>query len=397
MTIINNDFKTIQLVCYNSAIDQKETRVFRYLLAKLLVSHTDKYTSKLSMSIQLEALYGALLSARTELNANINTVMLSMTIANPQIVGDETLLNDAIAFFKSVIFDHKSFDASIFEEEKRLLIEQWQSLKDQKSKYANFKFNQLFRSPDLTGYPISGTLAEIKKVTLESLESYYKHTFLSEDMHLIINGHIEPFYDKQLENLASKTLQFETTFRKPRPLKEVVESTDMKQAMIYLGYTYPVYRFDALYEAALLTHLIIGGYPESRMFKIIREQKALCYDIRSQYDMLKGTFMISSGVAIDMVDEAKNAMIALVNQTIVTGVTAHELSTAKRYMIHQFKAGLDHQSYFTTRAYFSYITQKQSSIEDRIHRLEQVTLEEVSTVLKQLTLDTIYILKGEAS
>ncbi len=399
MDIIKNDFKTIQLVCYNSAIDTKETRVYRYLLSKLIVSHTNKYKTKLDMSIRLEALYGALLSARTELNGNINTLGISLTIADPKIVGDDHLLEETITFFKDIIYDHDFFDEAIFNDEKRLLIEQWQSLKDNKAAYANHRFSELFRKPDLSGFPLSGTLSQIRKATPEGLFQYYKDVYLNEDFHLIANGNINQFDETQIlhKNHVKKDLPFETSFRKTHPLIEIEEETDMNQAMIKFGYIFPIYRFDQSYASALLANVIIGGYPESRLFKEIREKQALCYDISSNYDVYKGTFVISSGVAIDMLDKAKKSINDLINETIQNGISEDELVTAKGYVVHQLKAGLDHQSYFTKRAYYAYLTTVDESIESRIEALSFTTVDDVNNAIKQLKLDTIYVLKGVMS
>lgn len=397
MLMIKNDFKTIQFVCYNSAIDTKETRVYRYLLSKLLVSHTNKYLTKLDISVHLEALYGALLSARTELNGNINTLGISLTIADPKIVADSELLDQAKQFFHDIIFDHDSFNADIFEDEKRILIEMWQSIKDNKSSYANYQFSKLFRLPDLTGYPISGPLSLIRKATPEGLYRYYKDVFLKEDMHIIINGNIENNDGIILKGYTHKDIPFNMSFRKMRPFKEETETTDMNQAIIKYGYMFPIYRFDQNYPAALIANLILGGYPESRLFKDIREKQALCYDVSSNYDVYKGTLVISSGVAIDTLDNAKTSITKLVDDMIENGITDHELKTAKGYVIHQLKAALDHQSYFTKKAYYTYLTGKDEPIDARILGILDVTVNDVNKVLKELHLDTIYVLKGEKS
>lgn len=399
MKIINNDFKTIQLVSYHSAIDNKKDRAYRYLLSRLIVAQTNKYQTKLAMSVRLEALYGALLSAKTELNGNINTIGVSLMIADPKTVGDDQLFDDAVAFFKSVIYDHDSFDQDIFEDEKRILIEQWETLKDHKAAYASYKFNEIFRLPDLTGYPMTGTLSDVRKTTAKGLYAYYRDVFLNDDMLVVINGHIVD--ESKLSALnhmsISKHLLFETTFRKPRALSSTYEETEMNQAIIKLGYTFPIYRFDDDYPEAMLTNVIIGGYPESRLFKIIREQEALCYDVSSSYDTYKGTLAVSAGVAIDREDDAKRAMIDLINQTIAEGITEDELQMAKGYVSHQLKASMDHQSFFTKRAYYMYLTSFDESVESRIRRIQKITVEGVSLAMKRLYLDTVFVLKGKQS
>ncbi len=397
MDIIKNDFKTIQFVCYNSAIDTEKARVYRYLLSQLLVSHTNKYPTKLDMSVRLEALYGAHLSAHCELNGNVHTMGISLTIADPKLVGDHTLMTEAISFFKAIIFDHDGFDEAIFKDERRVLIEQWETLKDNKATYANYRFSELFKLPDLSGYPLSGTLKEIKSMTSQKLFDYYKHVFLNENMHVIINGHIENQY--QFDDLAAlqhdKALDFKMTFRQARGFKEFTEETTMKQAIIKIGYLFPIYRFDELYTAALIGSVIIGGYPESRLFKSIREAQALCYDISASYDPYKGNMTVSSGVAVETLDKAKKAITKLIEETIADGLSEDELQMAKGYIIHQFKSGPDHQTFFTRQAYYRYLTHHDEPIALRIEMVEKVKLTDVNRALKSLSLDTIYVLKGQ--
>ena len=151
MRFIDNDFKTIQFAVFFSDYDDRKKSVYRFLLPKLLTSHTKDFPLKQEMHEKLEHLYGAYFKLRTERYGNINTVSMVLTIVNPKIANDPTLLNEAIQLIKNAIFNRTYFSKEIFEEEKRLLIEQWLTLKDKKILYAHAKFHEHFLKKDLYG------------------------------------------------------------------------------------------------------------------------------------------------------------------------------------------------------------------------------------------------------
>jgi predicted Zn-dependent peptidase len=398
MILIKNDFKTIQFSVYFTDFDEEDTRVYRFLLPKLLTSHTNKLINRQMMSEKLEDLYGAYFKVRTERIANLNIINIVLTIVDPKIVDDSKLLDQALEMFHQVLFERSSFNEDIFNEEKRMLIEQWETLKDKKRLYAQTKFFEHFFSHDPYGYPLSGKLKDIKKTTLPKLIDYYNNVFLSNMRKVVINGRIDIDDQKKIEKqLVRDTIMdmpFISKFRKPKDVRFFEEKTNMKQAIIKIGYHFPIFRKDELYHASVLLDTILGGYPDSRLFKEIREKSGLCYDISSSYDYYKGFIMISSGVDAD---NRENALLEIKNQVnllINQGITEVELIQAKSYFIHQVKSSLDSQSTLTKRAFIRDLLNENETVEEKIEAIKAVTIEDVEKALKELTLDTIYVLYG---
>ncbi len=398
MLIIKNDFKTIQIAVYFTDLETPDTRVYRFLLPKLMVAGTDQTPTRLMMNRRLEQLYGAYIKPRTERIGNLSIMSLTMTIADPKIVGDDLLWHDAIRLLKEVLFDHQTFNEEIFYEEKRMLIEQWETLKDKKRAYANYQFQRLFFEHDAYGAPLSGSLDEVKKTSLKGLEEYYQK-IKQQARTIILNGHIDDHMQDELHQVIGSNIPFNKTFvtefRAPRPLVKSVESTVMKQAIVNMGYILPIYRKDELYDAAVILDTILGGYPESRLFKEIREKEGLCYDVSSNYDHYKGVLMITSGIDLSKVDFATKRIENLVEMMKLDGITSEELEHAKAYYIHQIKASLDSQSTLTKRAFIRDLLHYQESVEVRIAHISKVTIDDVKKALTMLTLDTIYVLEGE--
>lgn len=398
MTDINNGFKTIQFALYFTDNDDLDTRVYRFLLSKLLISHTQTYPTKALMHKNLEELYGANLYARVERHANLNIVGVVFTCVNPLIVKDPLLLDQFIELINEMFVERTFFNEDIFQEEKRLLIEQFDSIKDNKRVYANYEFTKLLFGDDLYGYPLPGRIEDIKKVKLDDLIAYYKNQFLNQDIKIYLNGHIKEyltlFKSKCLIKEKDKQFDIDLTFRNPRLHLHQEEETKMNQAIIKLGYINNIYRFDEQYEAMLCFDLILGGYPESRLFKEIREKQALCYDVSSGYDYYKGISVITSGVAKDKKDYALNEIKKLVEDFKVNEISQDELDHAKAYIKHQIQSSMDHQSYLTKSTFLKRILNETVSTQERLERLEKVQLDEVVKISKSIVLDTTYALYG---
>ncbi|MFA5471372.1 MAG: pitrilysin family protein [Acholeplasmataceae bacterium] len=400
MIQIKNEFKTIQFALFFTDYDEKDTRVYRFLLPKLLISHSNTYKTKTMMQKKLEDLYGARLYTRSERHANLNVMSFMLTIVDPVIVDDHDLINQSIALLNDIFVDRSYFDEDIFMEEKRLLIEQWETLKDHKRVYANVEFGKAFFGDDLSAYPMSGTLEDIKKLTLDDVISYYQKKFYDNEIKIIINGHIDEHIqtikDSLLIKAKSKDFDIEFKFRDVKTLNQIQEETKMNQAILKLGYHLPIFRFDPLYEAALCVDTILGGYPESRLFKEIREKQGLCYDVSSNFDFYKGVLIVSSGVSKQQKDYALEEIIKEVDRLKIDKVDLEELSYAKAYLVHQIKSSLDSQSYLTKRQYFRDIFNDQTPTEKRIENILNVSLEVICQVIDMIKLDTTYVLYGGA-
>jgi predicted Zn-dependent peptidase len=398
MLFVKNDFKTIQLSIYFTDLDEKESSVYRFLLPKLITTHTHTIGSKKLMNEKLEDLYGAYFKSRVERIGNLSVASIQMTFVNPKIIEDDHLFDQALELFHQVIFDHETFNIDIFEEEKRMLLEQWETIKDKKRIYAVNQFNQYFFEHDAYGYPISGTYKDIKKLNIDKLHKYYNQILLKNNIRLIANGDLsQEQMDKIMHfGLQKTTLEtpLELKFRGAREAIEIKEETKMQQAILKIGYHFPIFRNDPLYYPAILLDDILGGYPESRLFQDIREKQGLCYDISSNYDPYKGVMFISSGVDLKHMDHALDSVKRLVNELIQEGVTPTELEHAKAYFSHELKSSLDSQGIQTRRIFLKDILGFNETIEEKLVAIEKVTIESLKEAAQYLTLDTVYILHG---
>ncbi|MFP4178009.1 MAG: M16 family metallopeptidase [Acholeplasmataceae bacterium] len=400
MVILKNDFKTIQLAAYFTDLDEQHTLLYRFLLSRLLASHTPSLDTKRRMNEHLEFLYGAYFSTNIYRLSDLNVIRIALTFPDPKIVEDATLLKRAASLFASVIDRRDSFKADLFREEVRMIKEQWETLKDRKRLYAQMEFYRHFFKGDSYAIPVSGSREQLETVRLDGLYAYYRDVFLNNPRIFIASGRISSKEEADLRALFSaKEKRNERTpnlsFREPRKeLLKVEERTDMQQAILRIGYHIPVFRDDPLYTATVILDFVIGGYPESRLFKEIREKAGLCYDIQSAYDPYKGVLMVSSGVDSSLRDQALRRIREEVERVRSDGITESELSSASMYYINYLRSSLDRQAVLTHRAFIKEVLGRDESVEERIVAIRNTTIAEVRRAAEKLTIDTVYVLYG---
>lgn len=399
MHFIHSDYKTIQVSFHMIEKDDVKKRAYRFLLSKMLSTHTNRHQTKQQLQTHLQDLYGASLSGRTSLIANLNVMQLGFVMVNPMIVDDTSLFDQMLSLFKDMLFDRKFFSKQIFDHEKRMLIEQWESVKDQKGLYAKLQFNKHFFGDHPYGYPMSGTLEDIKSMTLDDMHAYFQDVIKTNQIDIIINGYVKDHQDK----IESYFESYETnnhfdlslSVLTPNKYQEVFEYLEMQQAVIYLGYHLPVLRNDKYYDAALCFNMIVGGYAESILIKEIREKQGFCYDVRSQYDPLQATFVIKSGVDLSRKKEAIDAFRSVINDLVHYGLNEEALTHAKASIIHQLKSSYDSQSSMTLRVFFDMLYKESYTLDEKIDMISSVTFEDVMHVYHLLKHQVTYVISGD--
>ncbi|MFA5560779.1 MAG: insulinase family protein [Acholeplasmataceae bacterium] len=398
MIILNQDFKTIQLAVYTTQEDEITWRSYRRVLPYLLVNQTEKIKTKREMSEYLENLYEAYFSVQSEVIGNLYITSIILTCIHPNFVDDPTYFDQIVNLFKAVVNPKHNLSASIFEEEKRNLIERWQTLKENKQAYGFQNFSQHFYVESENKISVGGRLSDVKKMSYDSLNQVID-AFNDSPRSYVFNGR---FSQELITELNSTFTESNSNNVKPTLVvkrksrtKTHIDRLEMNQALLYLGYRLPILRTDELNDAAILFNTILGGYANSRLFRIIREEMGLCYAINSIYNNMQGSIVIYAGVNQKERDKSIAAIRGVVHHLVTAGITEEELNEAKENQIHSLKSSFDMQSFQTKRAFSSALFPPVLTLEKRIDKINSVTKKDLEVVANALEFETLYVLQGE--
>ena len=126
----------------------------------------------------------------------------------------------------------------------------------------------------------------------------------------------------------------------------------------------------------------------------VREKLSLCYYASSGLMKYKDVMLVSSGVEFDKVGQAEGEILSQLYKCQTGDFSGDELEWARRSVVSTLLTTLDTQS----RLEDYWLGQAAAGLEEGpdqlADRVERVTREQVVTAAQDLTLDTVYFLKG---
>ena len=395
----NKSFKTIQIVFWFKEELNLETIGYRFLLSKLLRYATDQNPTPKQFNEKLSFLYGTRLVENVKLTKDSHFICYVLTLPDPKIMEESHLLEETLLLVKEMIYDRNLFDEKHFKVVKQNSLDMIDKIKEDKTNYGKLKYYQTIYKDHPFGQMSTGSRKLLESITLNDLYNYYQNEFLDNELIITMNGNLEDNDINLVEKMFKTTLttkdQMEyTPFIYPTEAVIKEEKISMQQALIYIGYHSPITYFDDLYEAMLLLTIIIGSSPESRLFKIIREEQMLAYDVDTEFDFDRGLLTLYAGVDTQDKDEALSKIMEIMESILDYGVSYDELYHAKSYLKSVLYTSLDYQLSHSIEAFIHLLCRQNLTLEERIERIDAVTIETIKNALNSLRLTNVFILHG---
>jgi len=159
------------------------------------------------------------------------------------------------------------------------------------------------------------------------------------------------------------------------------------------------FKFDDLSDFELkyvlnVYSFILGGSGDSKLFQNVREKNSLCYHISSSYAVLNGILKVGAGIDKKEADR----VIELVKEEIKNmekgDFSNDDLNKAKKIYISSCLEMLDSPNSIMN-LYISKEYLNSDLIEDKIKKIEKVTIDDVKKLASKIHLDTIFLLEGD--
>ncbi len=380
----------------------KETSTKRALLPYLMKSVTTKYPNRADLQIHLDDMYSANFGAGIKKVGLSQIIVFDLSIINNKYTFDnENLLIKGMNFLKEVIFN-PLFTENIFNEEKRLLNEYFQGIYANKMRYAiKQTFTNMYKN-ETFGVEAFGNEEDLQKLTIHDCEIAYKDMLQNDLININVVGDVEleevkeviasslPFHQRK----KSLVLIDDSSKPKRNPL-EIFESQNVNQGKVVFGYQYPVYYQTDEYYKAIVLNALIGGGPESLLFKRIREELSLVYFIGSVYDHYKGSFVIYAGINQfdyhNVLKEVNNTFKQIINQKYEDKA----LIIAKKSIISGLIQSLDSNSSLITRINNLSLFNREFDQEKLVSRINSVTKDDLSQTVKLVKEDIRFLLRND--
>ncbi len=395
-------FKSTRIhISFGSSFDES-TVTTRALLPYMMKAVAKQYPHRSDMILYLESLYSAYFTGSVERIGESHLVFFDMSMIDDHYtLEQENLLEKSFQFINEVLFN-PLFDSSVFEEEKRLLEEYFQSVYSNKFAYAVKLLNETMFEKESFKITSLGKEEDIPSISLDDVINQYSEMIQTDNITITVVGDID-FSD--IENLVKQYLPFEPRDNQLNYLdyetKEVTEviqkvvTQDITQAKFSFGYRLPVYYDTELYNAALVFNTLFGATAEAMLHMRIREELGLCYYIGSNYSSHKGVLFVHAGIDPSKKDTVLQETSDIINKIIAMDYDDSLLDIAKKSNIAGIIESKDSNSSLAIRIERMSFYGKQVDFEQKIDEINKVTKEQVSKVASLLILDTTMLLRGE--
>ena len=240
----------------------------------------------------------------------------------------------------------------------------------------------------------------IKNITIDDVKVAYEnllkmpHIYFyvgedkKEDVIPRLSGFDFPIMIKQnLEKVDSETKEIS--------LEQIItQEFNVNQSNIFVGYRTNIRADSEDYYAMHVLNLMIGDYSNSDLFKIVREEHGLSYNIYSVYNPDKGYMIIKGGIAKDNFDITFDLIKKIIDKYQTGNISEEALNITKKGVITAIISSLDTFSSTYNSAIAYAINGKIRSLEEKINSINSLTTEDIKRVANTLILDTVYFMKG---
>ncbi len=374
------------------------------LPAYLLEDTNSEYTDITSFNSRLAELYGAEVSTSIQRFGDERLTMFSASsIADRYALEGENISFELLklicgCIFRPVldengVFPKKQFDLKLTE-----MIEDINSVINDKRNYALKRAGSLVYSGEPAGIPLKGEASEAAELTPQVVYKAYRDMLSIARVEIFYMGNALPdgceeYIIKCFEGIDRHDI-CEPSYS-PSPIKyEVCESSDVldvTQNKMVMAFKYSGNFTDA---ATRLFSVMFGGSPTSLLFKNVREKLSLCYYCDSTRNKFKSTYYVDSGLEAVNTDAARKEILNQL-EILRKGEFSDELlEQSKLFMKTSLRAVEDFPTSVAGWYFDRIIDSVVESPAGYAESVDAVTKQDIIDIANSLKLDTVYVLKG---
>ena len=290
----------------------------------------------------------------------------------------------------SDIFFNSKFDKEELEKEKGVVIEEIKMSEDTPEEVCLDLLSQGYYGKSGLGQTILGSSKNIKSFTRDDVIKYMDKYYTADNVVISVAGNIdieratslvEKYFADKFTRLKSQK-QAKTQLVEPQHLlrNKRIEQTHIGFAMKGISLN------DKQSDAFAIANIVFGGGMSSRLFQKIREELGLAYSVYSYASGYKdnGILEIYAGVNTSLRDLAVNAILEQIEVLKKDKITEQEFNRGKAQIKSAFIMGQESTaSQMLLYAKHLILLDKEFDLNERINRLESVSIKDVSDVIDE--------------
>ncbi|WP_352400612.1 pitrilysin family protein [Anaerotignum sp.] len=391
-------FKTNLFVLLFDLPLRRETATKTALLAEVLREGCKPYPDARTLAVAAEEMYGALWDISIVKKGDRQLLLFSLEAAKAVDV------EDAMGFLKAIssepLIENEAFPQEVVTRRKEILARRLAALKDDKREYARRRCLEEVGKDTPLEISADGYAEDLDQIDGKELYNHYRQ--------IIESGTVKVFFCGDEREKRKLTL-FRKIFDGGEPLSNmrdaeilpkhepvfVKEQANMEQARLVLAFDTKAEWGKRSYATMLVLNQLFGGDPDSLLFQNLRERDGLCYDIKSYTYPLTGLLFVQTGIKVQDAKKSAVGILKALEELGENAVEPKKLQQAKTALLRQCNTIADQPWSMVDFSVEQVLMEGERGLDPFMHRIENVTAEEVCRMANRSKLRTIYLLSGQ--
>ena len=403
--MINTDrFKTITIsVLFHTPIIKEEITK-RNILSDILLQSSKNYESKRSLTIKAEELYACDISTNNQRIGNYIFTGFNLQVLKDRYTEIDNL-EKSIAFLSEIIYKpdvkNKKFNAEkleIVRHNNQVAID---SMKESSSSYSVMKLKEVYDKNSPISYRMIGYQEDLDKIDVSNLYECYEKMIDNDYVDIFVVG---DFNYKEMTLLIKKYFKFKkvkkrkSTYYLNNPLvhsRKVISKEEIDNTQSKLAIACPLIKltdYEKKYPI-VLANIILGGSPDSRLFKVVREENSLCYTVRSQVNRFDNLLLIMAGIDRENYSKTLDVTTKTLQNLKKGHFTDQDINNAKEYYNTSLEE-IESRPGSIISEYLYNAVLGGDVWEERIKKMNKVTKRQIIKAAKKIKIDTVFLLEG---
>ena len=377
------------------------------LLAAVMKQGSSEYPGMEYISKRLDSLYGSRFTAAVSKKGEDQIIAFEAEgISDRYVPEGEELLKELIDFILGVIFkpltEGDGFKKDIFAQEKKNLIDKIRAAINDKRVYAHEKLCKI--TSEGSRYAVSRLGDEEYAQAIENADlfDHYKNIITSSPIDIYIAGDADVDMAEETVKKAVSEMNFnegkiqraEILSKREEP-KKVSEAMDVTQGKLAMSFTTGIKPTDEAYWGMVVANSIFGAGAHSKLFNNVREKLSLAYYAGSQMHKHKGFIAVNAGVEFENFNKAYDEILIQLDELKKGNISELEMTAAKMALVNNLNSYYDDQFYMQSFYLGEKVCGTNYDIDYYIEKINAVTIEDVVSSAKNISLDSVYFLKGK--
>lgn len=403
--IKTDKFKSSLLSWYFIRPLRREEVTKNALIPLVLKRGTEQYPNSLEIQKKLEELYGSNLSASINKRGDRQILRFTMEWANGDYLNDNEYNFETIEMLKQIIYNpfttENGFKKEYVEGEKQVLKRRIQSKINDKRSYAIERCIEEMCKKEKFSISTLGYIEDLDDIDEVNLYEHYKEVLETSPIEIFYVGNYEESFieflktNNSIERDEIVSIPKEKIISSVQTKNMIDEEFDINQGKLVIGYRAGIPYEDSLYNGLIIASDILGGGPNSKLFKYVREEASLAYYIGSKVYKYNSIMLIDSGIEFENFQQTIEIIKKQIEEMKSGNFTEADIQVSKR-SIRTSTESIKDSIFLISEFFFSQLISMDSrSLEQIIKDFEKVTKEEIVQASNKIVPDTIYFMKNK--